>query len=288
MKILVTGSSGFIGKNTMIKLLELGHDVTGIDINPKIIKGEALHNLKIKQYDFNAKHIHSKLKGYDAVVHLAALGGVPMSLREPKRYWEGNINVFNNLIEACREWGVKRFIYASSSSVKQMKSPYAVTKKFNELVGKIYAESFGMETIGLRLHNVTGRWQRPDSVLPIFVRSIRDGGEVNVNGNLEISRDFTSVHDVTDAIVCALGTDNENAFGNTYDIGRGESITLESFINDISVIMDSEVNINIILARFGDINKSLADPKPAFDDLEFFAHRDIEFMIKDYLLTEVI
>ena len=157
MKILITGHAGFIGKNLCFELAKKGHIIAGIDLCEFELPGILSYKKDISEL--------KELNNIDVIVHLAAFGGVPNSLKDPNSYFDNNIKKFNNLLELARSSGIKRFIFASSSSVKQLKSPYAATKKCNEIVANTYFNAFGMETIGLRFHNVIGKYQRPNTVL---------------------------------------------------------------------------------------------------------------------------
>lgn len=232
MKVLVTGSAGFIGSTLSIKLLERGDEVIGIDnINDYYDVNLKLARLdRVKQYDGftevkgdleNRELIEATFKKHqpDRVVNLAAQAGVRYSIENPHAYIESNIIGFMNILQSCRETEVGHLVYASTSSVygshtnmpfsvetgvDHPMSLYAATKKSNELMAHTYSHLFNLPTTGLRFFTVYGPWGRPDMALFLFTRSILEGKPINVFNYGKHKRDFTYVHDIVEGVTRTL------------------------------------------------------------------------------------
>ncbi len=249
-KVLITGGAGFIGSNLIESFLSSGNNVicldnfaTGKRENLKPFEGNSNFGLiegDIRDYDTCRRAV----EGVDFVFHEAALGSVPRSVADPVATTEVNIGGFVKILYASKEAGVKRFIYAASSSVygdsprlpkveeetgKQL-SPYAVTKYADELFGRNFAEIYGMEIIGLRYFNVFGRRQDPDgpyaAVIPKFLRLLKDHKRPHINGDGSVSRDFTYIDNVIQANHLAALVNDEGALNQVYNIAFGERTTL--------------------------------------------------------------
>lgn len=293
--ILITGGAGFIGSHIAETLLKNGvkyikildnlstgsldniNHLTSQYKNVEFIKGD------ICEYDVCCKSV----KGVDMVCHQAALGSVPRSLNDPLSSHNNNVNGFLNILHASKENNVKRFVYASSSSVYgddnndikkeneigQVLSPYALTKYIDELYASLYTRVFGMECIGLRYFNVFGPRQNPHgpyaAVIPKFISSLLEGRRITINGDGTISRDFTYVDNVIHGNLLALSTKNQLAFGQVFNMGVGTSITLNHLYSTLSSIL--RVNIDPIYGppRKGDIQYSLSSYEKAHSLLEF-------------------
>lgn len=231
MKILVTGAAGFIGYFVSQKLLNLGHDVIGIDnlnnyydIN---LKKNRLKQISSKNFSFleidlcESKNIKALFKKYnfDYVINLAAQAGVRFSLKHPEKYINSNIVGFTNLLEACRHNEIKHLIYASSSSVYGMNrttpfsvkdnvdhpiSLYAATKKSNELLAHSYSHLYNIPTTGLRFFTVYGPWGRPDMAYFLFVKAILDGKPIKIFNKGNMKRDFTYIDDIVYGVTALL------------------------------------------------------------------------------------
>lgn len=229
MKILITGTAGFIGMHTAIKLLERGEQVIGLDnINDYYdvgLKKARLQRLeKYKNFTFNNISLENKVevdKIFSSqrpqhIIHLAAQAGVRYSLENPHEYISSNIEGFLNILEGCRHNDVVHLTYASSSSVyggngklpfsehdniDHPVSLYAATKKSNELMAHTYSHLFNLPTTGLRFFTVYGPWGRPDMALFIFTKSIIEGKAINVFNNGNMIRDFTYIDDIVEGIV---------------------------------------------------------------------------------------
>ncbi len=253
MKILVTGSAGFIGFHVAKKLLKMGHDVHGIDILNDYydvsLKKARLENLlsrdnfsfaKIDITDLSSYEKFFDRLGPDKVIHLAAQAGVRYSIENPHAYIDSNIVGFLNVLEGCRREGTKHLVYASSSSVYggNQKLPfsifdsvdkplslYGVTKRSNELMALSYGHLFGMRTTALRFFTVYGPWGRPDMSLFLFTKKILSGEPIDVFNNGDHCRDFTYIDDVVSAVVKAVNYQsmktqsiNENSIDNPGDM----------------------------------------------------------------------
>lgn len=227
MKILVTGSAGFIGSHLSLKLFNENYSVVGIDnINDyystelkedrlNILLEEKLKNYKINLEDKNEIMNVFEIERPDVVVNLAAQAGVRYSLENPHAYITSNVNGFVNILEGCRHYNVKNLIYASSSSVYGANttkpfstsdnidhplSLYAATKKSNELMAHTYSHLYNLPTTGLRFFTVYGPWGRPDMALFKFTKSIVNGESIDVYNHGNMMRDFTYIDDIVESI----------------------------------------------------------------------------------------
>ena len=223
MKILITGGAGFIGSNLCEHFVGKGHDVTCLDN----LSTGFLHNIKPLKEAPNFRFIQGDIrdldtcraavKGSDVVLHEAALGSVPRSINDPINTNANNIDGFLNMLVAARDEGVKRFVYAASSStygdskelpkvehhIGRPLSPYAITKFVNELYANVFSSLYGLETIGLRYFNVFGRRQDPNgayaAVIPLWVKALIHHESPFINGDGSYSRDFTYIDNVIQA-----------------------------------------------------------------------------------------
>ena len=213
----------------------------------------------------------------DVVCHQAALGSVPRSVADPLKSHDTNVNGFLNMLNIAKENGIKRFIYASSSSVygddthlpkqediigKPM-SPYAITKYINELYAYIFTKLYGMECIGLRYFNVFGPRQNPNgpyaAVIPKFVEALLNGESPVINGDGSFCRDFTYVNNVVMANVNALLTDNKECFGEAFNIGTNNNISILELYNLINDYIGNNIKPVFGNTRVGDVPQSLAN-----------------------------
>ncbi len=293
MKILVTGGAGFIGSNLCEKLLQDGHEVVCLD-NFSTGKPENIQlffsNSKFKLIVGDIRNISdckNAVDGVDYVFHEAALGSVPRSIKDPITTNSVNIDGFLNMLVASRDVGVKRFIYAASSStygdsaslpkvediIGKPLSPYAITKYVNELYADIFSRTYGMECIGLRYFNVFGRKQNPDgayaAVIPLFVKKLINHESPVINGDGEYSRDFTYIDNVIQMNLLAMSVENEEAVNTVYNTAYGERTTLNqlvSYLKEYLTLYDSEIaKVDIVHGpnRLGDIPHSLASIEKA-------------------------
>jgi len=231
MKVLVTGSAGFIGMHVAQRLLARGDRVVGLDnLNPYYdvtLKQARLDELKHARFEFRKVDVADgpaveqlfAEQHFDGVVHLAAQAGVRYSLINPHEYVRSNVTGFLNVLEACRHHPVAHLVYASSSSVyggntrlpftesdnvDHPVSLYAASKKSNELFAHTYSHLFGLPTTGLRFFTVYGPWGRPDMALFLFTRAILEGRPVDVFNNGQMQRDFTYIDDIVEGVVRVL------------------------------------------------------------------------------------
>lgn len=290
MNILVTGGAGFIGSNLCEHLLDNGHDVVCLDnfstghienLLP-LIKSFP-NSFKLVVGDIrNIKDCQKAVEGIDYVLHEAALGSVPRSIKDPITTNDVNIGGFLNMLVAARDAGVKRFIFAASSStygdsttlpkvedvIGHPLSPYAITKYVDELYADVFARIYGIEYIGLRYFNVFGRRQDPNgayaAVIPLWVKKMMAHEAPNINGDGEYSRDFTYIDNVIQMNMLALTTTNSEAVNQIYNTAYGERTTLNmlaSYLKEILGAFDPEI-LKIEPThgpnRAGDIPHSLA------------------------------
>ena len=287
-KILVTGGAGFIGSHLAETLLNQGHTVIVLD-NFSTGKRENLASFqnhpKFTLIEGDIRDLPTcrrAVEGVDYVLHEAALGSVPRSIKDPLTSLEVNIMGFARLLTAARDAGVRRFVYASSSSVYGSDnapiktedctgmplSPYAVTKHTDELIALNFAALYRMETIGLRYFNVFGPRQDPNgayaAVIPKFVQAIRKHEPPVIFGDGANSRDFTFVENVVSANLLALSADSR-AVNQVYNIACGASTTLNELFSLLrsAIAQDdpaaAEVEAGHAEPRTGDIAHSLAD-----------------------------
>ena len=286
--ILVTGGAGFIGSNLCETLIEKGNKVVCLD-NFATGKRENLEQF-LKHTNFtliegDIRKLDDCLKAtkdVDYVLHQAALGSVPRSLKDPITSNDVNVSGFLNMLVASRDNGVKRFIFAASSStygdseslpkvediIGKPLSPYAITKYVNELYADIFSKNYGLETIGLRYFNVFGRKQDPNgayaAVIPKFVSQLMNGESPVINGNGNYSRDFTYIDNVIQANLLSLVTTNKKAINTIYNVAYGDRNSLNDLIGYLKEYLskfNSEISkIEIVYGpnRKGDIPHSQA------------------------------
>ena len=290
MKILVTGGAGFIGSNLCEYLLQEGHTVRCLD-NFATGKPENILSLLEKYPDTfqlqvgdirNLSDCQKAVDGMEYVLHEAALGSVPRSIKDPITTNEVNIGGFLNMIVASRDAGIKRFVFAASSStygdsqslpkvenvIGKPLSPYAITKYVDELYADVFARTYGFEYVGLRYFNVFGRRQDPfgayAAVIPLFVKKLMAHEAPNINGDGEYSRDFTYIDNVIQMNRLALTTTNPDAVNQIYNTAFGERTTLNHLVTYLKEYL-SEFDPEIAKIepthgpnRAGDIPHSLA------------------------------
>lgn len=294
-KILVTGGAGFIGSNLCEMLLHLGHTVVCLD-NFSTGHIENISHLLIEFSDNftlivgdirNPSDCQTAVSGVDYVLHEAALGSVPRSIKDPATTNAVNISGFLNMLIAARDAKVRRFIFAASSStygdstalpkvedvIGKPLSPYAITKYVNELYADVFARTYGIEYIGLRYFNVFGRRQDPNgayaAVIPLFVKKLLNHEQPTINGTGEYSRDFTYIDNVLQMNLLAMQTSNSDAVNQIYNTACGERTTLNQlfdYLRENLSAYDSEIaKIKPIYGpnRAGDIPHSLASIEKA-------------------------
>ncbi len=297
--VLVTGGAGFIGSNIVGFLVNNGIQVSVLDdlstgrySNLEEFESNNLFRF-IKGDIANYEDCLNALEGIDVVSHQAALGSVPRSIELPHNTHRVNATGFLNMLQAVNEKGVKRFVYASSSSVYgntknspkrigeegELLSPYAVTKRLNEEYAKVYHKLHQTETIGLRYFNVFGPNQDPNGVyaaaIPKFIDKMLKGEQIIINGDGEQTRDFTFVMNAVKANVLGLSVDNPNAYGNAFNVACGEYLSLNGVIISIKdgLKMTGDFNENTTIVngpdRPGDVRDSLADITSTTSELSY-------------------
>lgn len=287
-KILITGGAGFIGSNLTEHFLNQGHQVVVLDNfatghRHNIAQHEGNPNFELIEGDIRSMtDCERAVEGIDYVLHQAALGSVPRSIKDPQTSNEVNVSGFLNMLVAARDAGVKRFIYAASSStygdsenlpkvedvIGKPLSPYAITKYVNELYAEIFSKTYGLETIGLRYFNVFGRRQDPNgayaAVIPLFVKKFMNHESPVINGAGDYSRDFTYIDNVIQMNERAMLTDNPEAVNTVYNTAVGDRTTLNELVGYLKEFLteyDAEIaNVEMIHGpnRQGDIPHSLA------------------------------
>ena len=287
--ILVTGGAGFIGSNLVEYLLNNGSLVRVLDNfetgrMSNVEKFLSHRNFSLIEGDIrNYADCSKAVKNVNAISHQAALGSVPRSVAHPLNTHAVNATGFMNMLQAAKEEGVKRFVFASSSSVYgdslsspkvvgeegDLLSPYAVTKQLNEDYAKVFVKLFGMETIGLRYFNVFGTNQDPAgeyaAAIPKFIDKMIRGEQIVIHGDGNQTRDFTFVANAVKANVLALGLKNDAAFGQAFNVACNESFSLNSVVDllktqlTVKGLYNANCSIQHGPVRIGDINHSLAD-----------------------------
>ena len=309
MKVLVTGGAGFIGSNLCEHLLAHDYEVVCLD---NFITGKIENLLPLlNQYSTTFKLIvgdirnisdcQKAVEGVDYVLHEAALGSVPRSVKDPVTTNDVNIGGFLNMLIAARDAGVKRLIYAASSStygdskslpkveevIGKPLSPYAITKYVNELYADVFARTYHMDCIGLRYFNVFGRRQDPfgvyAAVIPLFVKKLMAHESPVINGDGEYSRDFTYIDNVVQMNM--LASTNPEAVNQVYNTAFGERTTLNQLVGYLKEFLsefDTEIaKVEVVHGpnRVGDIPHSLA----CIDKAKRLLHYNPQYSMRDGL-----
>ena len=330
MKILVTGTAGFIGYHLAKKLLERGDEVVGLDnINDYYdvnLKYARLNELGINKDDLKDNVIlssktypkHKFIKAnledsqtinnlfetekFDAVCNLAAQAGVRYSIENPHAYIQSNVVGFMNILEACRNYGVKNLSYASSSSVYGLNksqpfktsdhtdhpvSLYAATKKSNEMMAHTYSHLYGILASSLRFFTVFGEWGRPDMAPMLFANAITNDRPIKVFNHGNMSRDFTYVGDIVDGIVKVIDNpatpviaseakqsinlppDRSTAPYRIYNIGNNSPVQLLDFIKTLEKAIGKEATKNFMDMQDGDVVSTYADVSGLMNDFGY-------------------
>jgi UDP-N-acetylglucosamine/UDP-N-acetylgalactosamine 4-epimerase len=283
--ILVTGGAGFIGTNLVEKLLSL-EKVGKVRVLDNFSTGNRLNLAKFDghpKYEFLEGDIRdyatclTACQDMDCVSHQAALGSVPRSIADPLSTNAVNITGTLNIFTAAKESGIRRVVYAASSStygdnaelpklehrIGKPLSPYAVTKYVNELYADVFANLYGMAFIGLRYFNVFGPHQSPSgayaAVIPLFLKQLYANEAPVIHGDGSTSRDFTYIENVLQANILALFSDNPAALNQVYNVACGESTTLIGLFEHLKKLTNSTVEPTFTSTRIGNIEHSLAD-----------------------------
>ena len=281
---LVTGGAGFIGGHIAEYLLKNG--AKKVRVLDNLVNGFQTNLDILRQYDSfefiegdirNTETCQQVCNGIDYVSHQAALGSVPRSIKEPSYFTEVNIGGFANMLKAAVDNNIKQFVYASSSSVYgdeptlpklenrigNCLSPYAATKKTNELYAQVFADVYGIKVLGFRYFNIFGPRQDPDgayaAVIPLFVKGIMKKLPVYINGDGEQTRDFTFVDNAVQVNIKGMLTDNPEAANKVYNVAVGENFTVNYLYNACKENLRSSFTATYREPRAGDIRNSLAD-----------------------------
>ncbi len=318
MKILVTGSAGFIGfhlakwlikenhevvgldnlnhyydvKLKLDRLAKLGIDAYGIAMGKKIIESTT-SNFRFAKMDLqNQSSILDLFKSekFDIVVNLAAQAGVRYSIENPQAYVNSNLLGFANLLEACRQYPVKHFIFASSSSVyganksipfktsdktDQPRSFYAATKKCNELMAYSYSYLYNIPTTGLRFFTVYGEWGRPDMAPMLFAKAILGGQPIKVFNEGKMSRDFTYIGDIIEGIMRIINQKKESSTSDKevnyklYNIGNSKPVKLLTFIETLEQVLKKKATKVMYPMQPGDVVNTYADVSDLINDFNY-------------------
>ena len=291
---LITGGAGFIGSHIAEYLLK--HGAKKVRVLDNLSNGFQSNLDVLKEYpafEFiegdirNAETCQQACTGIDYVNHQAALGSVPRSIKEPVYFNEVNVGGFANVLKAAVDNKCKQLVYASSSSVygdeptlPKMEnkvgnclSPYAATKKTNELYAQVFADVYGIRLMGFRYFNIFGPRQDPDgayaAVIPLFVKNIINKKEVFINGDGEQTRDFTFIDNAVQVNVKGMLTENPDAFNKVYNVAVGENFSVNYLYNACSEYLKAELPATYRAPREGDIRNSLADISLAKDLLGY-------------------
>lgn len=310
-KVLVTGGAGFIGSNLIESLLSAGNRVVCLDnfstgkrknVEPFLLN----KNFTLIEGDIrNSDDCCKAAEGAEIVFHEAALGSVPRSIKDPVTSTDVNIGGFVRMLYASKEAGVKRFIYAASSStygdhpdlpkvedkIGNPLSPYAITKFVNELYATNFSSAYGMEVVGLRYFNVFGKRQDPDgvyaAVIPKFVRMLMQHQVPLINGDGSVSRDFTYIDNVVQANHLAALSNLPEAVNQVYNVAHGERTSLNELYSMIRR-MAGEFDPDILSIepqygppRAGDIQHSLASIEKARRLLGYNPSKNVEQGLKE-------
>ncbi|MDC0909698.1 NAD-dependent epimerase/dehydratase family protein [Flavobacteriaceae bacterium] len=328
MKILVTGAAGFIGYHLVKSLVESNHEVIGLDnINNYYnvdLKFDRLNELGISRdsaIDFlslcnsnlfkNFKFIRMNLEDrvnlpiifknekFDVICNLAAQAGVRYSIENPETYIDSNIVGFLNVLECCRNYNIKKIVYASSSSIygNNEKVPfneldntdkpislYAATKKSNELIAHTYSHLFKINTIGLRFFTVYGSWGRPDMAYYLFANAIVKNSPIKVYNNGDLSRDFTHIDDIVIGIKSVLLSDSSTKkLYQLYNIGNNNPVVLTKFIEIIEKYLDKKAIKKMLPMQDGDVKKTWASISKIEEDYNFKNNVSLDFGIREFI-----
>ncbi|MBI3172645.1 MAG: SDR family oxidoreductase [Chloroflexi bacterium] len=301
MKYLVTGGAGFIGSHIVRTLLEQGQEVKVLD-NFSTGKRENIADFEKKieliEGDLrDASKVTEAVRGVDIIFHEAAFVSVPQSMDEPQNCFDVNVTGTSMLFDAARRAGVKRAVFATSAAVYgdstemplteetplRPLSPYAASKRVDEIYGQLYTTSFGLEVVALRYFNVYGPRQRPDSMyaaaVPIFIRRLLDGKGVTIYGDGGQTRDLINVRDVVRANLVA--SEHPAAPGQIFNICTGIETRIIDLVEVLQDLFPSAPAPVFAEPRAGDIYRSIGSPQKAADLIGFRAEVTLDQGLKE-------
>ena len=308
MNILVTGAAGFIGFHTCLSL-QTKHNIYGLDnlndyydVNLKKSRLELLKkykNFKFLKTDIQNKNLYNKFKSIklDMIINLAAQAGVRHSLKDPFSYIDSNVLGQINLLEFAKKLNVKKFIYASSSSVyggnKKMPfsvkhrvdkpiSLYAASKKSTELLAECYSHLFKIKCIGLRFFTVYGPWGRPDMATFIFTKKILENKKINIFNYGNMKRDFTYIDDIVKGIKGAINLKGDYKH-RIYNLGNNKPEDLKRFISIIEKKLKIKAKRNLLPIQPGDVAKTSANIDESKRELNFNPKTSIDEGIPKFI-----
>jgi UDP-glucuronate 4-epimerase len=319
MEFLVTGAAGFIGMHVAARLLQAGHNVTGVDnlnhyydVRLKQARLDVLQpypTFRFLKMDLaDREKVNELFDGgkFERVIHLAAQAGVRYSLENPHAYIQSNVVGFTNILEGCRHFQVKHLVYASSSSVygANKKLPfsvrdnvdhpislYAASKKANELMAHAYSHLFQIPTTGLRFFTVYGPWGRPDMAVFSFTKAILEGKPIDVFNHGKMQRDFTYIDDIVEGVL--LVADRPPAPGEEsspssapyklYNIGNHQPVELMKVIEVLEKCLGKSVHKNMLPLQPGDVLATFADVDDLMRDTGFRPATPIEVGLERFV-----
>ncbi len=302
MKIIVTGTAGFIGSNLAHSLLDDGHEVVGYDNfndyydvslkearSARLVERKGFTLVRGDLEDYECLTDVFKKETPDRVCHLAAQAGVRYSITNPFAYQKANLEGHLNILEACRHAEVPRLVYASSSSVYggNKKVPfsegdsvdkpislYAATKKANELMSHTYTHLYGMQTVGLRFFTVYGPWGRPDMAMWLFTKAMLGGEPINVFNHGDMKRDFTFIDNIVYGIKGSLFNDGLDPY-EIFNLGNNDPEDLMEMIHILADALGVEPKMNMMPLQPGDVPATFADISNAQNKLNYSPHTPI-------------
>ncbi|WP_159800575.1 NAD-dependent epimerase/dehydratase family protein [Flavobacterium sp. MK4S-17] len=327
MNVLVTGAAGFIGYHLCEKLLSMGHTVVGLDnlnnyydVNLKLqrlsqlgIASEPEYNVLVNSEIHAERFRFIKLNledrenlpllftdnKFDCACNLAAQAGVRYSIENPDVYIDSNVTGFVNILEACRNYNIKKLVFASSSSVYGLNdkipfsvndnvdkpiSIYAATKKSNELMAYTYSHLFGIETVGLRFFTVYGPWGRPDMAMFLFTDAICNDKPIKIFNEGNLWRDFTYIDDIVNGVVATITREVPGGeLYRLYNIGNSKPIKLFDFITEIEKVTGKQALKEYLPMQPGDVEKTWADVSRLQKDYGYSPSADIDYGVRQFV-----
>ena len=323
MHVMITGAAGFIGSTLAKRLLERGDTVTGVDnLNDyydvslkeaRLARLTSSSHFSFIKADIADRDVMSALfadNAFDSVVNLAAQAGVRYSIENPAAYIDANLVGFGNILEGCRQGGIRHLVYASSSSVygSNTKLPfsekdnvdhpislYAASKKANELMAHAYAHLYDLPATGLRFFTVYGPWGRPDMALFKFTKGILEGQPIPVYNRGQMVRDFTYVDDIVEGVIRVLDQPPGKGGGvsepdrsasapwRIYNIGNSSRVQLMDYIQALEKALGLKATLELLPMQDGDVPATQADVSALESDFGYRPQVDVEEGVKRFV-----